>query len=165
MTAETMQTSYITTRKTYLLTCSACGECREVQASQLPHSTAPYTYHCPCGEKSEVRLVSFRRAPRKAVALNGVLAVSTPNGTRHLLIRVEDLSASGVRVGTDRISEIQPPMEILLGLPGAVRRTLKVSCQLKRHHLQDHRLELALEFQGLSPEQEEALAAFLTERA
>jgi hypothetical protein len=62
------------------------------------------------------------------------------------------------------IPGIQPPMELLLGLPGAVRRTVRVSCELKRHDLQNHGLELALEFQGLSPDQEEALAVFLIDR-
>jgi hypothetical protein len=161
MIVDTLQTSYITTRKTYLLTCSACGESQEYPASDLPHSSTSYPYLCPCGQTSPVRLVSFRRAPRKAVSLNGVLAVSTPNGIRHLLVRVEDLSTSGVRLETDAVPNTDPPMEILLGLPGAVRRTLQASCQLRRSDLKDHRLQLALEFQALTSEQEEVLTAFL----
>jgi hypothetical protein len=54
---DSIQTSYITTRKTYLLTCEACQEGREVHSSELPCGSEAYSYQCPCGEISEVRLV------------------------------------------------------------------------------------------------------------
>jgi DNA-binding response OmpR family regulator len=157
-----IHTVYITRSKTYLLACSACQERREVHVSELPHSTKPYSYGCPCGESTLFRLISFRRAPRKTVQLTATVVASAPRGTMRLPCEIEDISTKGMRVRTEPIPEFRPEaIRVVLTLPGRSKRTLQIPCFLRRSDIENRELRLGLEFQKMAADDEEALAGYL----
>lgn len=157
-----IHTVYITRSKTYLLTCPACQERAEMHVSKLPHTTKPYAHECVCGETTLFRLISFRRAPRKTVQLTATIVATAPKGTMRIPCEIEDISTNGMRVRIEPIPNFRPDsLKVVLTLPGRTKHTLQIACALRRSDMLKHQLSLALEFQSLPSEDEQALTAYL----
>jgi hypothetical protein len=162
MATEQIEAIYLSPRRTYIIRCKTCREAREFHVSQLPHTKEPYQYKCGCGQSFSARLISFRRAPRKDVNLSAVLVRSTPKGAVRIPGQVENLSVRGMRVKIESIPDFRDQgVKVLMVIPAKIKRALDVSCKVCRSASQQGRLQLALEFQGLTPEQESALDEFL----
>jgi hypothetical protein len=158
-----METVYLSSRRTYEISCSDCGARREVHASKVPHTREPYRHQCACGTVSLVRLVSFRCAPRKDVHLPAVLVRKTRNSSIRIPVVVENLSVKGLRVKAEPTRQFNDQeVKILMVVPGKARTVLDVPCKVRRVLATQPELRLALEFQGLNPEEEHALAEYLT---
>jgi hypothetical protein len=157
-----VETVYISSGKTYLIRCRECRERREFHVSELPHTIEPYRYRCECGHESMVRLVSFRCAPRKDVNLSAVLVRSTPQGSVRISGLVENISVKGLRMKIPFVRDFRDAdVKILMVIPTRIRRSLDVTCRVRRvAQVHDH-LRLALEFQGLPSEQQQALEEYL----
>jgi hypothetical protein len=109
-----------------------------------------------------VRLVSFRCAPRKDVSLSAVLVRQIRNSSVRIPVTVENLSVKGLQVKAEAIRRFNDQVvKILMVVPSKVRRVLDVACRVRRVLGIQPELRLALEFQGLSPEQEQALEEYL----
>jgi PilZ domain-containing protein len=159
---KTPETIYLSPKKTYVIRCSKCRQAREYHVSKAPHTKDAIDYQCDCGHSFPVKLVSFRRAPRKDVSLSAILVRTTPKGPARISGQVENLSVRGMRITIDLVPDFRDQsLKVLMVIPLKVKRTLDVSCRVCRIASEQGRLRLALEFQGLTEEQERALDEFV----
>jgi hypothetical protein len=152
---------YISSRKTYVLTCPACQATKELNVGELPHSSHPYTHTCQCGVATPVRLISLRTGHRKGVKLAGTLSRSSAKGGVRLFCTVENLSLGGMRITTEPIKQIGQDEVLTVVLDEPVKSKLTVRCGLRRMTTEKGHTRLALDFQGLTPAQESLLQNYL----
>jgi hypothetical protein len=154
---------YISSRKTYVLTCPACQDTKELHVGELPHSSRPYTHTCQCGVATPMRLISLRAGHRKGVKLAGTLSRSSAKGGVRLFCTVENLSLGGMRITTEPIKQIgqDEVLTVSVVLDEPVKSKLTVRCGLRRMTTEKGHIRLALDFQGLTPAQESLLQHYL----
>jgi PilZ domain len=160
---QQVESIYISAKKTYLIRCRDCRARREFHVSELPHTAKPYPYQCACGQTSMIRLISFRCAPRKDVNLKAILVRSTVEGSVRIGGLVENLSVKGMRISVPAIRNFRDQtVKVLMVIPARIRRSLDVKCRVRRMVQKEETLRLALEFLGLTPEQQHALEEYLS---
>ena len=150
--------------KTLLARCEQCGALKELHLSDLDlDSEDPFQYTCACGNTCRA-VLSQPRAPRKTVNLICSFKLSADPRKVDRFATVLDVTASGMRIGTDPIKNIitgealiatillDSKQKTKLELPGMIRRIIE----------EKPALVLGVEFQTLTDDQRRVLAPYVT---
>ena len=123
----------------------------------------PFQYECTCGNQCRV-ILSQRGAPRKRVNLICSFKLSADPRKVDRFATVLDVSANGMRIGTDPIKNITTgeALGATILLDNKEKTKLELPCVIRRIIEEKPRLVLGVEFQTLTEEQRRVLTPYVT---
>lgn len=150
--------------KTFLAICELCGSSKELRLSDFSLDTEdPFQYVCTCGNKCRV-ILSQRGAPRKQVKLICNFKLEADPGKADRFATVLDVSANGMRIGTDPIKNIATGASLIATvlLDSKQKTKLELPCVIRRIITEKPSLVLGVEFQALTDDQRRVLTPYVT---
>jgi len=150
--------------KTFLAMCERCGSSRELRLTDLSlDAEDPFQYECTCGNKCRL-VLSQRGAPRKRVNLICSFKLSADPGKVARFATVLDVSANGMRIGTDPVKNIAAGAALIATvlLDTKQKTKLELPCVIRRIIEETPSLVLGVEFQALTDDHRLVLTPYLT---
>jgi c-di-GMP-binding flagellar brake protein YcgR len=131
------------------------------ELGETPKNSFPHT--CPCGKISQVS-INFRKAHRKEVNLIGSFIVTSDPKNFRRPCTVLDISAAGMRVGTELVKSLQKGDDLLVTfiLNDKAKTKLELRCAT-RQIFPDKKsgLILGLEFINMNPHHLQVLGFYM----
>jgi len=150
--------------KTFLALCEQCGSSKELHLSDFNLETEdPFQHTCACGNQCRVTMAQ-RGAPRRQVNLICSFKLSADPGKVARFATVLDVSANGMRIGTDPIKNVGAGAELVatILLDTKTKTKLELLCVIRRIIEEKPALVLGVEFRVLTDGQRSALTPYVT---